>query len=117
MKHSIKGALLSGLLFPGLGQIAMKHYIKGMVLIVTVFAAIIMLVVEATQRAQAILQQIQAEGGTVSMYTITDAANRSVEESGGTVSSVALLLIVACWCYGVVDAYLIGKKIDSGNNS
>lgn len=113
MKHSIKGALLSGLVFPGLGQMVQKHFIKGMVLIVTVFVAITMLVMEATQRAQDILEKIEAEGGTISIYTITEAANRSAEEQGGAMSSLALLLIIACWCYGVVDAYVIGKKLDS----
>ena len=112
MKQSIKGAMLSGLVFPGLGQVVLKHHFRGLVLIVTVFAAIVMLVVEATRQAQAILEKIEAEGGVISMHTITDAANRSVEESGGTLSSVALLLIVVCWCYGVVDAYLIGQRLD-----
>lgn len=113
MKSSVKAALLSGLVFPGLGQIVLKRYLKGSLLITAVFIAIIMLVMDATQRAQAILEKIEAEGGAISMYTITEAANRSAEDYSGTVPSMALLLIFACWCYAIIDAYLIGKKTDS----
>ena len=38
MKNSMKGALLSGLVFPGLGQIALKRYRRGFALMLTVMA-------------------------------------------------------------------------------
>ena len=113
MRSSIKGALLSGLVFPGLGQLVLKSYARGIVLILAVILAIAVLVMDAVQRAQVILQEIEAEGGPISMYTITEAANRSAEASGGTAPGMALLVILGCWCFGIVDAYLAGKKIDS----
>ena len=36
MKNSLKGALLSGLVFPGLGQVVLKHYKRGFALMLTV---------------------------------------------------------------------------------
>jgi hypothetical protein len=114
MRSSIKGALLSGLVFPGLGQVVLKSYARGGVLILAVIMAIAVLVMDAVQRAQVILQEIEAEGGPISMYTITEAANRSAEESAGAIPGMALLLILGCWFFGIIDAYITGSKIDSG---
>ena len=34
MSHALKAALLSGLVFPGLGQIMLKHYKRGIAVVV-----------------------------------------------------------------------------------
>ena len=36
MNNSLKGALLSGLVFPGLGQIILKHHTRGIAFIIIV---------------------------------------------------------------------------------
>lgn len=40
MNNSLKGALLSGVVFPGLGQIILKHYKRGIALMFWVLAGI-----------------------------------------------------------------------------
>jgi hypothetical protein len=36
MKNSLKGALLSGLVFPGLGQVFFRHYLRGIALMLVI---------------------------------------------------------------------------------
>lgn len=91
----------------------MKHYLRGIVIILLIFSAMVVLVSDATQRARAILEKIEAEGGTIDIITITDAANRTASEYGGAVPTAALLFIFVCWCFAVIDAYYIGKRLDS----
>jgi TM2 domain-containing membrane protein YozV len=112
MKNSLKGALLSGLVFPGLGQIILKHYKRGIVLMLTVSASLIVIAIKAAQYTFSVLEKIELEGGVIDLKTITDAAARASSTSDSLVFNLGFLLIVACWIFGIVDAYRIGKKMD-----
>ena len=113
MKHAIKGALLSGLVFPGMGQIALKHYKKGIVLVLVVFACISYIVMKVVEMASSILERIDINSGAVDINAITNAATQATESSGNLAVNIASLLILACWIYGIVDAYGAGKALDS----
>jgi len=112
MKNSIKGAFLSGVVFPGLGQVILRHYIRGAVIILTVLVSLFVVIVIAVQNALAILEKIGAEGGTISMSTISNAATQASTASESLIFKFLLLLIIFCWIIGTVDAYRIGKKKD-----
>lgn len=112
MNNALKGALLSGLVLPGVGQLALKQKKSGIALIVIVLASLIVIITKALQQAFAILEKIEVEGSAIDMSAITNAASQAATSSDGTVMSIAFLIIIACWVFGVVDAYRIGKKKD-----
>jgi len=112
MKNSMKGALLSGLVFPGLGQIALKHYWRGFTLVLAVMACLYIMIVTAVQQAYAILDAIEAEGGMPDSDTISQAAAQAAAASDSPVITVVSLLIVVCWIVAIIDAYRIGKQKD-----
>ena len=116
MSNSLKGALLSGVIFPGLGQVILKHYLRGLVLMFTVFASLMVIVLKAVQHAFTILEKIELEGGVIDIQTITDAATQASSTSDSLIYNLGLLLIVICWIFGIVDAYRIGKKKDLEDN-
>ena len=112
MNNSLKGAFLSGLVFPGLGQVVLKHYKRGAVIMLTVLVSLSVIVIEAVQKAFTILEKIESEGGTIDMNTISNAATQASTTSDSFIFNFVLLLIIFCWIIGVVDAYRIGKKRD-----
>jgi hypothetical protein len=112
MKNSIKGVLLSGLVFPGLGQVILRHYKRGAVIMFTVLVNLSVVIVIAVQNALAILEKIGSEGGVIDMSTISNAATQASTPSESLIFKLLLLLIIFCWIIGVVDAYRIGKKKD-----
>ena len=112
MSNSLKAALLSGLVFPGLGQVVLKRYRRGVVLMLIVLACLSVLVAIALQRAFAILKQIELAGGAIDMDAILSAAAQSSTTSDTLVFNYVSLLIIVCWVFGVVDAYRIGRKRD-----
>ena len=112
MNNALKGALLSGLIFPGLGQVALKHYKRGAVIMLTVIVSMAVVAVKAVQHALAILEKIELEGGIISMDTILNAATQASADSGSLTFNLLFLLITVCWIIGTVDAYRIGKKED-----
>jgi len=117
MNNALKGALLSGLVFPGLGQVILKHYQRGIALMVTVLVSLLVIIVKATQQAFIILEKIELEGGPIDMSTISDAAIQSSTTSDNFIFNVVAILIIICWIIGVVDAYRIGKKKDKEEHS
>lgn len=107
---------MSGLILPGLGQVVLKHYIRGAVIMLTVLVSLSIIVAKAVQQALAILEKIELEGGPISMNTISNATTQASTTSGGLASNLVLLIIL-CWVIGVIDAYRIGKKKDIEEDS
>ncbi len=112
MKNSLKGAFLSGLIFPGLGQIILKRYKRGAVIMFTILVCMSVFVVKAVQHALGILEKIESQGGAISISTISNAATQASTTSGNLTFNLVLLLVIICWIIGVVDAYRIGKIKD-----
>lgn len=112
MNNSLKGAFLSGLVFPGLGQVVLKHYKRGAVLMLTVSAGLLVILVIAVQQAFAVLEKLELEGGEINMSEISNAATQAYSTSESFIFNLVLLLMIFCWVIGVVDAYRIGRKKD-----
>ena len=114
MKTSIKAALLSALVFPGLGQMHLKRYVRGLIPMVLVLTGLGVLIVQATVDALQVLDKIQIQGGTMDMNAVSNLAAGSLTH-GDPYSSLVSLGIAVCWIYSVIDAYLLGKEKDRRN--
>ncbi len=113
MSNAIKGALLSGLVLPGLGQMVLKHYKKGLALMLVVLGSLTVMIIKAAQLALSIFEKMELEGSAIDMQEIAEAATRASATFDSRLFNFCLLLIVVCWIGSVVDAYLIGKKMDA----
>jgi len=112
MKHSLRGALLSGLVFPGLGQITLKCYRRGVVLLVVVSASLLLIVIKGVQQAFAILEKIELQGGALDMGTISNAAIEASTTPESLILKLLFLWVIVCWIISVVDAFRIGRRKD-----
>ena len=112
MNSSLKGALLSGLVFPGLGQVFLKYYRRGLFLMFTVLICMTVMVGKAVQYALAILEKVEMGGGIPDMATIMETASQAAATSDNTLFNLAVLLVILCWLFSIVDAYRMGKKRD-----
>ena len=114
MKASIKASLLSALGFPGLGQMSLKRYVRGLIPMVLVLTGLGVLIAQATAGALQVLDKIQLQGGTVDMNAVSNLAAGS-STHGDPYSSLISLGIAVCWVLSVIDAYLLGKEKDRRN--
>lgn len=112
IKNALKGALLSGLVFPGVGQIVLKHYRKGAFLIFIGLSTLVMFVTFAVRQAMAVLEKIQASGGALDSETIARTANQVTTDQSSQLLNFLLLFLIFCWIFGIIDAYRLGKKKD-----
>lgn len=112
MKNSTRAALWSALVLPGVGQIVLKRYTRGIALLLVTSAAIVWIAVKAAEAALAILGKLQAAGGTISLQALTGITNQASAAASSFSLNAALYLIIFCWIFGTVDAYRIGKQMD-----
>lgn len=117
MRYALKAPLLSGLVLPGIGQIAMKRYGRGIALVLTVLACASVIVVIAVQQALAIVDKLSAAGGAADIDTISKLAAQASAGTGGLVYNIAVTLMFVCWIVGIVDAYRIGRRLDQEASS
>ena len=112
MKKSLKGALLSGLVFPGCGQFALEHYIRGIALVLMSLTGLVVIGVKVQQQTFAVLEKIEYGGGEIDISEILNSVNLAGTTSGGAVYKFASLLLLFCWIIGIIDAYRIGWRKD-----
>jgi len=109
MTQATRAALFSALLFPGAGQILLRHYGRGALLIAATLAGILAFSAAAAKAALPALEAVSAAGGVVDPVLLAKIA------SEGTASAVSthagwLLWILAVWAFSVADAYRLGKR-------
>jgi hypothetical protein len=110
MTNAIKGVLLSALVFPGFGQIALKRYQRGVVLMLATRTGFVVIVANAIREARRILETIEAEGGVIDQDAMSRAIAQSTAWSDNLAFNLLLVAITLCWVYAAVDAYRIGKQ-------
>jgi len=113
VSKAIKGALFSGLVFPGVGELVLKSYARGIAFVALSLACLGTLVGIAVQQAQRVLDAMLASGEVVDLDTITRTAHEAATGSASRVANAALLVLALCWIASIVDAYRIGKRADS----
>jgi hypothetical protein len=110
MNSSLKAVLLSGLVFPGLGQFALKHYRRATVIALATLISLSVVIVKAVQHALALLEQLELQGGAVTVTNLSNTALQAASSANSLTFNLFGALVIICWLVGIVDAYNIGKK-------
>lgn len=108
MKKSSRAALLSGLLFPGIGHISLKQYPRGVILVLGALGALSVIVNSAFHRALAIVDRINSGDVPVDAAAISEMVSNSAGGAGDLMENIAVIVLVACWLFGIIDSYRIG---------
>ncbi|NOY71225.1 MAG: hypothetical protein GXP14_02440 [Gammaproteobacteria bacterium] len=118
MKKSTKAALLSALIFPGMGHFYLKKHIHGAVLSATSFAGVYYLVSAAVEKALQILEKIQSSGIQPNVSEISEliSAQSAISGSETGLMNIIPILLLICWVYGIASSYRLGNKQDKKEN-
>ena len=113
MKNSTKGMLLSGLIYPGLGQLIFGYVFSGIILILLATTGFIILLYRIMQRTWRVIDQILpllAEK-KLNLHTLIELFNQD-PAGGWWLENVSLIALVGLWLVGIGHAYFVGKKMD-----
>lgn len=111
MKISTKAALLSGLVFPGLGHMYLKRYIHGVILSLGAASAIYFIVSVVVTTALEVSEKIQGGNVPLDMGAITDLVSQQLSGAERSMNVVMIGLVVI-WVIGVADSYRQGRAIE-----
>jgi len=108
MKRSSKAALLSGLVFPGIGHMVLKQYLRGSVLMFFALVALSVVVTRIFQRALTIVDRINSGDIPVDTGAIAEMVSNSTSGADSLIENIAVIVLVACWLIGIIDSYRLG---------
>ncbi len=110
MKIHTKAALLSALAFPGVGQIHLGRYGRGIAIVMLTLGTIGIIVGIAVVQALAVLETLQHQNGAIDVQTITQEASRAVSSSSSAAVSFCFAFLIAIWLFSIIDAYILGSR-------
>ena len=108
MNHSVKAALLSALVFPGVGQIV-NGYKRGWAFVIAVSVLLVLIISKLVQQALMVLEEMQKQGTPVDVNEISKLSSELVSFSDNVFLNSALILLILVWLVSVIDAYRTGK--------
>ncbi len=111
MKPAVKAALLSALVFPGSGQIYLRRRARGMALIAVTLGCLALIITAVVSETMDTVRQMQDRGapldvGSIEKYASQNSANYFYYRP-------ASYILLACWIFACIDAWIIGKKSNS----
>jgi hypothetical protein len=114
MKASIKGALLSGLVYPGSGQLILGRIFTGGTFIVLTTIGFGVLIYRIARRLYLIIDQVlpMLARDEMDFSKIMDALDPS-PYANWHVEMISFGLVIICWVSAAVHAYVVGKRIDT----
>ncbi len=112
MSNALKGALLSGLGFPGLGQMVLRHYLRGAVLALAFGAGLTLVLVKAARTAMDIIEKSGAATGNLDINQMLNTTQRAMADAHTLGYKLAVFLMVSTWIIGITDAYFLGRRLD-----
>jgi TM2 domain-containing membrane protein YozV len=111
MKVSYKAALLSALVLPGVGQLYLKKYWRGLVIMFLSCAGLGYMIwsvtVSAINRLDDVMVKMQ--GDTTNLQELSDIVGSKILTTDPYYDAV--FYFIACfWIFAVIDAYRIGRQ-------
>ena len=110
MNLAIKGALFNALIFPGWGQIYLKKYKKGILIIIAITAGVISILWSVAQATINILKIAPIKKGTVTLSVVVQLAIDAVKALNLFYLFLILFFMIFLWILSIIDAYISGKK-------
>lgn len=112
MTKSIKAALLSALVFPGLGHILLKKYLSAVVLAGAAFGSSYFLVTKTIEKALQITQKIQTGEIPLDVAGMTALISKQSTGTEALLENIATAIFILCWLTGIIDSFRVGRAQD-----
>jgi hypothetical protein len=109
MKRSYKAALLSALVFPGLGHFTLQRAARGCLFLLPTAVAAVYVARQVLARAQGIIDQVNSGALPLDPQVIADQLS-AAPGAEGPLMTAAVTVCVVCWLGSVLDALWLGRN-------
>lgn len=111
MRKATKAALLSGLVFPGLGHLYLKRWVTGIVLAGVAAYSLYTIVSVLMRVTRHVVLQVESGRVDADIESLTAVVAQQLSGSEHA-TNIATTVLMGCWIVGVVGAYLHGRLQD-----
>ena len=108
MKPTTKAVLMSALLFPGLGHVALKRARRGCLFAVPCALAVMYVLRQVLQLVLTLSDQVANGTLPLDVQMLSDRVDAAVNAMPGM--NVALVICVVCWAGSIADAIWLGRQ-------
>ncbi len=114
MNKAMLGTALSGLVFPGLGQVVLGRRTLGVLLMILSSTGLAGCLSGYIQRLPALISLLmeQAEHNGLDPLRSFSATMQWFTTDSGSLERFSLWLLGGCWLFSLIHAYLIGTALD-----
>lgn len=110
MNLATKAALFNALLFPGWGEIYLKKYTRGILIIAAVLIGAISILLTIIQATLTILKIAPFKKGTVTLIAVVHLAIDAIKSLNLAYLFSIILPLIVLWIASIFDAYYLGKR-------
>jgi len=110
MNIATKAVLYNALLFPGWGQLYLKKYKTGILIIFAIIAGVLSILWSIIQTTIAILKIAPLKKGTVTFFAVVKLSIDAIKALNLFYLYLILFFMILLWIFSIIDAYISGKK-------
>jgi len=111
MEKATKAVLFNALLFPGWGQIYLKQYKKGVLIILAITAGTLSILWSVIETTRNILKIVPFKKGTVTFGAVIQLSINSIKSLNFYHLSFILFFMLLLWIFSMIDSYQEGKQL------
>lgn len=111
MKKATKAALLSALVFPGVGHFYLKRWLTGALLAGVAAYAVYTIASVMLRVTRNVAAEVESGAVSADLGTLTQLVTQQLSGTEQATNSASTVL-VGCWVIGIVGAYLQGRLQD-----
>lgn len=108
MHPSIKAALISGLVFPGLGHLVLKRGARGCAFLLPAALAVLYLLRGVLQLADQLMAELNSGALPLDPQLILERVHSAGIDNPA--NNLAALVCVLCWAGSIADALWLGRR-------
>lgn len=109
MTTSMKAALLSALVFPGVGHLYLNKHMPGIVLALAGLGSLGYIGAKMVERTMQVVDQVLLGQVQPDVATITELVSKQAMGSDAGLYYIAWAVFLISWLIGIADAYRLGR--------
>ncbi|OUS29993.1 hypothetical protein A9Q98_05570 [Thalassotalea sp. 42_200_T64] len=108
MKKSVKAALLSALVYPGMGHFFLKKYAVCAIFSCTFSVPLYFIISGIITKAEHVVEQIKNGEIPLDIAAISESLSRSIVGVDVQELNIKMYVLVVIWLIAIIDSYRLG---------
>ena len=117
MKKPMKAALLSALVYPGVGQLIYQAYWRAFLLIAGFSVTLYYYIEEVVSKYQPLVDKVKSGEVALNSQALAVEMSKNPIILDPQLVSTLTYILISCWLVGIIDAYRLGIKKDAKASS